>query len=96
VKTIINPKINMTPEQEQIINQKIEEIAQILYQNTPAEDLKDFETIELAVRKQILEHISPKIGNFFLTVQGETKPEGKEPLKVVWDKSKSHTNKHND
>jgi hypothetical protein len=55
----------MAPEQEQIINKNIEEIAQILYQNTEADELKDFETIELTVRKQIIAYVAPKIGNFF-------------------------------
>jgi hypothetical protein len=86
----------MTPEQAKIIDKKIEEIAQILYQNTDIEQLKDFETIELSVRKQILDHVAPKIGNFFLTMLEGKKQEEKEKSKVVLEKLTYQTNRHKD
>ena len=39
--------------------------AAILYEHTEDEKLKDFESIEWEVRQQILEHVSPQIGEFF-------------------------------
>jgi hypothetical protein len=56
----------MTPEDKQALEFHLQEIAQILYKNTPADKLKDFESTELEVREQLLSEVSPKIGEFFL------------------------------
>ncbi len=40
----------MTPEEQLIVNQKLREVAQILYNNIPSEELATFETIESSVR----------------------------------------------
>ena len=53
----------MTPEERSVVNEKLREIAEILYQDTSSEDLETFETIELSVRKHILETVAPEIGN---------------------------------
>jgi len=42
----------------------ISEIAQILYNNTPAEKITTLEDIEKAVRQQMMEQVSPKIALF--------------------------------
>jgi len=55
----------MTPEEQSIVDQKLREVAEILYNNTPREELATFETIELSVRNHLLERVSPKIGDFF-------------------------------
>lgn len=68
----------MTPEEQAEINQKLNEVAEILYKNTPDEELATFETIELSVRKQILTTVAPKIGNFFDLQQQEQTQEEKE------------------
>ncbi|WP_412973435.1 ISKra4 family transposase [Pseudanabaena sp. PCC 6802] len=61
----------MTPEQEKEMQAHVQAIAAILYQNTPSEQLTSLEGIEIAVRQQILEHVSPEIGSFFIrTVTG--------------------------
>lgn len=64
---------NMTPEEQIIVDQKLRErrfgsphlVAQILYKDTPSEELATFETIELSVREQLLGKVAPKIGEFF-------------------------------
>ena len=61
----------MTPEEEKIIEKNLEEVASILYKNTLLEEGEDFEKVELAARKQIIDHVAPRIGNFFLRVQEE-------------------------
>jgi hypothetical protein len=48
----------MTPEDSQKLEEYIEGIAQILYQNTPQEQLENFETIEITVRNEILTKVS--------------------------------------
>lgn len=55
----------MTPEEQLVIKRNLEQVASILYKNTTAEELEDFETVELTIRKQILAHVAPNIGNFF-------------------------------
>ena len=65
----------MTPEEQSIVDQKLREVAEILYKNTPSEELETFETIELSLREQLLGKVAPKIGEFFSTKQGEVKQE---------------------
>ena len=57
----------MTPEDQQKLEEYCQGIAAILYRNAEAknaEQLKTLEGIELAVREQMLENVSPKIGIF--------------------------------
>ena len=65
----------MTPKEQLIIDEKLREVAEILYNNTSTEELSTFETIELSVRKQLLEEVAPKIGEFFSAKQEEVKQE---------------------
>ena len=43
------------------------EAAEILYRNTPTEELTSFESIEKAVWTKMLEQVSPKIAFFYQT-----------------------------
>ncbi len=44
----------MTPEEQAIVQEKLREVAEILYKNIPAESLETFETVELSVREHLL------------------------------------------
>lgn len=68
----------MTPEEQAEVDRKLKEVAEILYRNTPDEELVTFETIELSVRKQLLKTVAPKIGDFFYLQQQEQMQEEKE------------------
>ena len=68
----------MTPEEQSTIDQKLREVAEILYNNTSSAELATFETIELSVREHLLGKVAPKIGEFFSTKQGEVKQEESE------------------
>lgn len=68
----------MTPEEQSTVDQKLKEIAEILYKNTSDEELKTFETIELSVRENLLKTVAPKIGEFFSAQQQEQVREGRE------------------
>ena len=68
----------MTPEEQSIVDQKLREVAEILYKNTSSEELATFETIELSLREQLLGKVAPRIGEFFSTKQGEAKQEESE------------------
>ena len=54
----------MTPQDQERLQAWISEIAQILYNNTPAEKITTLEDIEKAVRQQMIEQVSPKIALF--------------------------------
>lgn len=73
----------MTPEEKRIIQQNLEEVAQILYNNTPDSQLQDFENVELSVREHLMETVAPTIGTFFLTKQVGIPQEERERLKLV-------------
>ena len=59
----------MTPEDKRKLQQHIRSISEILVQNTPSEQLKDFESIELAIRDHLLKEINPEIASFFFKQQ---------------------------
>jgi hypothetical protein len=55
----------MTPEQRQAIKTHVDAISAILYADCNPASLQTLEDIELAVREQVLTHVTPHIG-FFL------------------------------
>jgi hypothetical protein len=56
----------MTPEEQVQLQQSIDTIAQILYRNTPAEQLQTLEGIEQSIRQQAQELVLPQLGVFLL------------------------------
>lgn len=56
----------MTPEDQAQLQQSIDTIAQILYRNSPAEQLQTLEGIEQAIRQQTQELVLPQLGVFLL------------------------------
>jgi hypothetical protein len=64
----------MTPEQEQTLQAHIKAIAQILYDDTPREELTTLSGIEKAVRRQMQKHVMPEVG-VFLSQQKPIRPE---------------------
>jgi hypothetical protein len=76
----------MNVEDKQKLDDHLKAIAEIMVRNTQKEDLKSFESIELAVREQMLTVVSPAIGRFFLKQQQEQKQEEKEQWTVLSEK----------
>ncbi|MCU0525270.1 MAG: hypothetical protein MUF72_10650, partial [Elainella sp. Prado103] len=56
----------MTPEDEAQLQQSIDTIAQILYRDTPAEQLQTLEGIEQTIRRQTQAFVLPQLGVFLL------------------------------
>lgn len=54
----------MTPEQQQALQEHIQAIAKILYEDTPSEQLTSLGGIEQAVRSQMQKHVMPEVGVF--------------------------------
>lgn len=65
----------MTPEQIERLKACSQEIAEILYHNTPEQELNDLDGIEKSVRRQMLEHVSPEVA-FFLSQLELARPKG--------------------
>ena len=55
----------MNSAQERKLKYHLKEVAKLLKAETPKEQLQDFESIELAARKHLLETVGPEIGEFF-------------------------------
>jgi hypothetical protein len=56
----------MTPEDEKGLEQALTSIAQILYRNTPKEQLQTLEGIEQAIRQHAQTSVLPPLGIFLL------------------------------
>lgn len=56
----------MTPEDEAQLHQSVQTIAEILYRNTPIEQLKTLEGIEQTIRSQTQQYVMPQLGVFLL------------------------------
>ena len=63
----------MTPEESKALKDHLKAAAAILLNNTPTEELKSFNSIELAVREHLLKEVAPEIGNFFKQQQRHRK-----------------------
>ncbi|MEG4189984.1 hypothetical protein [Microcoleus sp. Pol17_C1] len=69
----------MTPEQQQAIKTHLDAISVILYDNSNPDAFQTLEDIELAVRDQVLTHVTPHIGFFLSAQQPVQKPEESRP-----------------
>lgn len=58
-------KKKMTPLEKAELEICLKRVSEILYKNSNHENLENLEQIEITVRKQILEQVSPRIA-FFL------------------------------
>jgi hypothetical protein len=67
--------LNIPSEEKSQLDTYLTEAAKILRKYTEAEKLNDFESIELEVRKQMMEVVSPKIGEFFCHPKEKTRQE---------------------
>lgn len=75
----------MTPEQEQELQEHIQAIAKILYEDTTPEKLTSLAGIEEAVRSQMHKHVMPKVG-VFLSKRLQKKEQGiNGNSKVSWE-----------
>ena len=63
----------MTPEESKALKDHLKAAAAILLNNTPTEELKSFNSIELAVREHLLKEVAPEIENFFKQQQRNRK-----------------------
>lgn len=61
----------MKPDTQEKLQQHLEAIAQILYQEAEAEELESLAGIEKTIRTQTLEYITPKLGVFLSAKQQE-------------------------
>lgn len=62
---------DMTPEQQNALQEHIQAIAKILYEDTAPEELTTLAGIEQAVRSQMQKHVMPEVG-VFLSQRSQT------------------------
>ena len=68
----------MTPEDSQALKEHTQAIAAILYRDQNPQKLQSLEDIEITVRQQLLEHVSPQVGIFLSKHQLKQRLEGNE------------------
>jgi hypothetical protein len=73
----------LEPKEQERLEECVQEIAEILYRNTPASDLNDLESIERAVRGHMLKEVSPRVGVFLLQQRQGQKKAKAEPSKAA-------------
>jgi hypothetical protein len=54
----------MTPEEKQTMQQHVQEIAKILYKDADKSRMTNLADIEIVIREQLQEHVSPELGVF--------------------------------
>jgi len=54
----------MDADKQAQLQSHVQAISALLYEETNPEELKTLSNIEQVVRNQVLEHVSPEIGNF--------------------------------
>lgn len=54
----------MTPDQQRQIDQHVQAIAELLYADADPNELKTLSDIEVKIRQQLQDHVSPNLGLF--------------------------------
>jgi hypothetical protein len=75
----------MTPSERKKLQACLREASEILYKNADPDSLKTLEDIEIAVREQVLENVSPEIALFLLKEKPRREREENVKSKVVLD-----------
>ena len=73
----------MTPDEREELEACLFRASEILYNNSDTDSLETLADIEITVRNQILEHVSPKIALFLSPKRPKPNGEKPEPLKAV-------------
>ncbi len=83
----------MTPEQQQALQEHVQAIAKILYDDTPTEQLTTLAGIEQAVRSQMQKHVMPEVGIFLSQLPQAQAQATNDELKASWENSPSRADK---
>lgn len=75
----------MTPEKQQALQEHIQAIAKILYEETPSEELTTLAGIEQAVRNQMQRHVMPEVGIFLSQQSRAQQQDTVAPSKAFWE-----------
>lgn len=73
----------MPPEKQALLEHHLTESARLMREYTEPEKLKDFESIEVEVRNQVIEVVAPTIGEFF-SQKEEKKTPGRSEKSKAW------------
>ena len=75
--------IIMTPAERLELEACLFRASEIIYNNSDTDSLETLADIEITVRNQVLEHVSPKIALFLSKKRPKSSEEKPEPLKAV-------------
>ena len=75
--------IIMTPAEREELEACLKRASEIIYNNSDTDSLETLADIEITVRNQVLEHVSPKIALFLSKKRPLPNAEKPEPLKAV-------------
>jgi hypothetical protein len=75
----------MTPEKQQALQEHIQAIAKILYEETRSEELTTLAGIEQAVRNQMQRHVMPEVGIFLSQRSRAQQQDTVAPSKAFWE-----------
>jgi hypothetical protein len=90
--------MSLTPEEKKTLQEHVIAISQILYKDTETNapsSLESLEGIELAVREQVLKHVSPEISIFLSEQVQKQRAVADAPSKAVLGTSRSRKSKPN-
>lgn len=76
----------MTPEDSQCLGACLLEAVEILYRNTPTEEMTNFESLEKALRTKMLEQVNPKIAVFLSNKSQVHKQVEKKSSRASWER----------
>ena len=83
----------MTPEKQKELEQHLQAIAEILYEEAEPTKLESLAGIEETIRQQTLEHITPQMGFFLSKRRRKLRLEGSEQSRVSLENCQSLKNR---
>ena len=75
IESQTNPHSTMKPANQKKLQQHLQAVAKILYQEAEVKELESLAGIEKIIRAQTLEYITPELGVFFSEKQQEQQQE---------------------
>ncbi len=92
-KRVIYRSIKVTSKETRELNKHLEAAAAILFKNTPSDKLQDFESLELALRDQLIAHVHPTFGHFCYSAAPKQVQAESEESRLAAERSRSASSK---
>jgi len=83
----------MTPEEQQELDQHVQAIAKLLYKDADQSRMTNLGEIEVVIREQLQEHVSPQLGVFLSRVSQAPPMDTPAASKAFWASCRSAVSK---